>query len=112
MKPVYMSYTQICRALENIPTKEHLNVALCYMPSKQIRGQTLWNLNDAAEALTIYYRKQAQKNWAKQRFAKNQSSVIFSLRAREWLRKAKLVEAIIERWRTEEIYDENCKALV
>lgn len=110
MKPVYLTQIQLKTVLDNIPTSEHLNIALCGVPTIQVNGIVCYESRKAAEALARYYRSRATENWKKdRRESLYRKTSYYADRAEGWLQKARAVEQIMLKW---EVRDENHQTVI
>lgn len=114
MKLVYITRAQLKEVLQGLVTDEHINIALCRVPIYQNNGTFSWERKQAAEALSVYYRRRAGENWTKHRhsYSKNKNTQVFAKRAQEWLRRAELVESIMLMWNKEEKQGEDHQTIV
>lgn len=114
MKLVYVTRAQLKVALQGLVNDEHINIALCRVPIYQDNGIFTWERKQAAEALSVYYRRMAGENWSKHRHShsKNKNTQVFAKRAQEWLRRAELVESIMLTWDKEEKHNEDHHTIV
>ena len=107
MNEQLLNLKQISEALDNIPSWHHLNVALTNVPFRsRPGGANGYRLEDAAKALAIFYRRMAAEYWKK---AAKHYTAAWVAKARDYLDKAKKIEAIIDGWRTK---DEDRQSIV
>lgn len=110
MKPVYLTQIQLKTVLDNIPTSEHLNIALCSVPTVQVNGIVCYESRKAAEALAKYYRGKAAENWKKdRREPPYRKTSYYADRAESWLARARAIEQIMLKW---EVQDEDHQAVI
>jgi hypothetical protein len=103
MKPVYLTQSQLKNVLDSIPTSEHLNIALCSVPTIQINGITCYESRMAAEALSKYYRGKAAENWKKDhREPLYMKTSYYAGIAEGWLAKARAIEQIMLKWEAQD----------
>jgi len=111
---IYMTQIQLKTALDDIPTSENINIALCSVPAYQVNGIDTYERRRAAEAIALFYRRRASENWEKDRrsYSKKKKTRHYADVARNWLKKAQAIERIILKWDMEEKPDEHYQAVI
>lgn len=111
---IYMTQIQLRIALDNVPTSEHMSIALCSVPARQVNGIYLYERKQAAEAIALFYRRKASENWEKDRrsYSKKKKTRHYADVASNWLKKAHAVEKIVLKWDMEDKPDEHYQAVI
>ena len=116
MKPVYMSMKELRQAYENVPSKKDISIAVSSLHYFQASGRPRYDFWETGENLIKFYRRSAEKNWAKHgakntRIDLRKQPNFFAERAKAWEAKAAAVEKAMARLK-EAMEDEDHQALV